>query len=361
MKIIYCIFLFSLISKVVFGQIGTNDGYPVFDHLVWSDEFDTDGSLDNNKWFHQTQLPSGGSWYNGEQQHYTERDENTYIKDGSLNLVAIKESFTDQGVTKNYTSARLNSKFAFTYGKIEVRAKLPSGIGTWPAIWTLGKNINERGAYWNNEGFSTTSWPACGEIDIMEHWGSNQNFVQSATHTPSSSGNTQNKGGQTIATASSEFHIYTLEWFTNKLIFSVDDKVHYTYQPSIFDNSTWPFDKEQYLLLNVAIQSSITSAFTQATMEVDYVRIYQEDSGSSSILNVENMQLSAFPNPVQDFLHFKTNAGIKSISVFDLSGRILLISTLNTKSIDLSSLNSGTYLVKVAIDNSVKTIKIMKK
>lgn len=104
---------------------------------------------------------------------------------------------------------------------MEVRAKLPTGSGTWPAIWMLGKNINEDGAYWDNEGFGTTNWPACGEIDIMEHWGSNQNFVQSAMHTPSSFGGTVNHGGQTILTASSEFHVYSLDWYEDKWCFEL--------------------------------------------------------------------------------------------------------------------------------------------
>ena len=176
---------------------GTGSGTdPVYDELLWSDEFDGSGEIDASKWFHQTQIPSGGSWYNGEIQHYTDRTANTYVSNGALHLVAKKETFTNQGVTKQYTSARLNSKFAFTYGKVEVRAILPTGVGTWPAIWMLGKNITEAGAYWQTEGYGTTSWPACGEIDIMEHWGANQNFVQSAMHTPSSSGGTVNHGGQ---------------------------------------------------------------------------------------------------------------------------------------------------------------------
>ena len=175
-------------------------------NLVWADEFNTDGSIDQEKWFHQTQLPNGYSWYNNELQHYTDEIENTYVSNGTLKIVAIKENYTDQGHTKQYTSARLNSKFAFTYGKVEVRAKLPTGQGTWPAIWTLGKNITEPGAYWFNQGFGTTGWPSCGEIDIMEHWGSNQNYVQSATHTPSSYGGTVNHGGQVLPTASTQFH-----------------------------------------------------------------------------------------------------------------------------------------------------------
>jgi beta-glucanase (GH16 family) len=257
--------------KVLKGKETTE---PNEEGLVWSDEFDTNGAVDPTKWFHQTKLPAGGSWYNGEIQHYTNRTDNANVSDGILYLVAKKESFADQGHTKQYTSARLNSKFAFKYGKVKVRAKLPTGIGTWPAIWTLGKNITEAGGYWTND-FGTTAWPACGEIDIMEHWGSNQNYVQSAMHTPSSHGATINHGGQSIATASSEFHIYELDWNSERMIFSVDGNIHYTYNPAIKDSNTWPYEGEQYLLLNIAIQPSIASSFTEDAMEIDYVRVYQ--------------------------------------------------------------------------------------
>ena len=188
--------------------------------------------------------------------------------------MAKKEPFTDQGVTKQYTSARLNSKFAFKYGKVEVRAKLPTGVGTWPAIWMLGKNIIEPGGFWSGT-YGTANWPACGEVDIMEHWGTNQNYVQSAMHTPSSFSSTVNLGGQTISTASSAYHIYTLVWTAEKMEFAVNGVIHYTYNPSVKNASTWPFDAEQYLLLNLAIQSNISSSFTQGAMEVDYVRVYQ--------------------------------------------------------------------------------------
>ena len=243
-------------------------------NLVWSDEFESNGAVNSEKWHHQTLLPNGYSWYNSELQHYTNRIQNSYTENGLLKIVAIKENFTDQGHTKQYTSARLNSKFSFTYGKVEVRAKLPYGVGTWPAIWTLGKNIIEPGGYWTNS-FGTTSWPACGEIDIMEHWGDNQNYVQSATHTPSSYGGTINHGGQTISTASSELHTYTLVWTAEKLVFSVDGVVHYTYNPPVKDSNTWPFDSEQYLLLNLAIAPDIIPNFTESAMEIDYVRVYQ--------------------------------------------------------------------------------------
>ncbi len=242
--------------------------------LLWSDEFDTDGAIDDGKWFHQTQIPAGGSWYNSEVQHYTNRIDNSYVSNGVLSIVAKKEDFTDQGYNKQYTSARLNSKYAFQYGRVEVRAKLPIGVGTWPAIWMLGKNITEAGGYWTDT-YGTTPWPNCGEIDIMEHWGSNQNYISSAMHTPSSYGGTINHDGQTIPTASSEFHVYELDWNADRMVFSVDGVTHYTYNPTVKDASTWPFDAPQYFLLNVAIQPSISSSFTQSAMDIDYVRVYE--------------------------------------------------------------------------------------
>ena len=235
---------------------------------------DTPSPVDESKWFHQTVLPNGNSWHNQEQQHYTNRIDNAYVSDGLLKIKAKKESFKDQGVVKQYTSARLNSKFAFTYGRVEVRAKLPKGHGTWPAIWMLSKNISEAGAYFETQGFGNQPWPDCGEIDILEHWGKKQNHAQSAVHTRSSFGNTINLGGQRVPTISSEFHIYTLDWTAEKLVFSVDGKQHYTYNPTIKNQATWPFDAPQYVLLNFAIEKVIDADFTQATFDIDYVRIY---------------------------------------------------------------------------------------
>jgi len=336
----------------------------VFDQLVWNDEFDTNGAVDGAKWFHQTQLPSGGSWYNGEIQHYTNRLDNSVVSNGFLNIIAKKETYQNQGVTKSYTSARLNSKFAFKYGRVEVRAKLPAGVGTWPAIWTLGKNANEDGGYWDLQGFGTTSWPACGEIDIMEHWGSNQNYVQSAMHTPSSFGGTINLGGQNIATASTEFHIYSVDWFVDKMVFSVDNKVHYTYQPTTLNANTWPFDKEQYLLLNIAIQSNIFSGFTQGAMEIDYVRVYKEQA----LFVNENVSIREFircsPNPVKDVftLNILENFSDAKVSIFSLLGQ--KIASFNSKettlTIDMSSYKSGIYILQILNKNENLCFKIIK-
>ena len=190
----FILFVF-LITQYSYSQVDV-----VYSDLVWSDEFNINGPINSTNWFQQTQLPNGVSWNNGEVQHYTNRIQNSYVDAGLLNIVAIKESFTDQGITKEYTSARLNSKFAFRYGRVDVRAKLPIAAGTWPAIWLLGKNINEDGAYFDAT-YGTTNWPACGEIDMMEHGifqSQPVNYIQSTLHTPSSFGNSVNNGDQFI-------------------------------------------------------------------------------------------------------------------------------------------------------------------
>lgn len=345
-------------------QVATGNN---FTQLVWADEFNGSGAIDTSKWFHQTQLPQGGSWFNGEIQHYTNRTVNTYQSNGSLHLVARREAFTDQGYTKQFTSARLNSKFTMTYGRVEVRAILPTGVGTWPAIWMLGKNINENGAYWDNQGFGTTSWPACGEIDIMEHWGNNQNFVQSAMHTPSSFGGTVNKGGQTIPTASSNFHLYALEWTPTKMIFSVDSVVHYTYQPAVRNASTWPFDLDQYILLNIAIQPGIAASFSQSTMEIDYVRVYQQGTVGINENQKENKLIVA-PNPVRDELNIlieDSRATDAQIRIVDIQGREVISQSLPIQNgkirVDnLDTLSPGLYLGSTLIGSKVNRFKFVK-
>lgn len=348
---------------------GTVPVPPVFDQLVWSDEFDGEGALDTSKWFHQTQLPLPDSWFNSEIQHYTDREDNAKVENGALSIIAKKETFTDQGHTKQFTSARLNSKFAFKYGRVEIRAKLPSGVGTWPAIWTLGKNIDENGAYWDNQGFGTTGWPACGEIDIMEHWGHNQNQVQSATHTPSSSGATVNLGGQNIPTASSAFHVYALEWTPEKLVFSVDSVAHYTYAPAEKNADTWPFDAEQYLLLNVAILPNIEPGYTASAMEVDYVRVYQQSTTVATVEVNAIKRLSHFPNPVEDELKIilpETPVQDITFNIYHLDGR--LIKTIqkaavnDTVSLDgLGKLKSGAYILNFQANGNQYSLKIFKK
>jgi beta-glucanase (GH16 family) len=325
--------------------------------LVWADEFETDGAINSTNWFHQTQLPAGGSWFNGEEQHYTNRIENSFVNSDNLNIVAIKENFTDQGETKQYTSARLNSKFAFTYGRVDVRAKLPSGNGTWPAIWTLGKNINESGAYWQTQGFGTTSWPACGEIDIMEHGLGVVNHTSSALHTPSSSGNTQNVASQEISDVAANWHIYSMNWSPNQITFLVDGVGYYTYNPAVKDANTWPFDLEQYLILNIAmggIAGTIDSGFTQSPMVIDYVRVYQNNALSIEENSINKIKL--FPNPTLDHLNFKSKTKIDKIEIFGMLGNKIFTSLNPENSLDISSFKSGIYLVNIYSGNA-KTVK----
>jgi beta-glucanase (GH16 family) len=318
-----------------------------FNTLVWSDEGDGSGMIDTSKWYHQTQLPNGNSWYNSEIQHYTDRVENSFYQDGYLYIKAIKETFTDQGVTKEHTSARLNSKFAFTYGRVEVRAALPFGVGTWPAIWTLGRNISEPGAYWQPT-HGTTGWPACGEIDIMEHWGTNQNYVSSAIHTPSSYGATVNVGGVMLDDVSNTYHIYAMEWTEDKIEFSIDGDVHYTYEPQVKNAETWPFDKPQYLLLNIAIQPSIQASFTESNMVIDYVRVYQELPTGVEEKGEQGFEL--FPNPSNGGVQVNLPPNFQggSISVNSLDGKLVSQEGNVTRlhRLDTSSLEQGMYIVQ---------------
>ncbi|MEQ8702779.1 MAG: family 16 glycosylhydrolase [Phaeodactylibacter sp.] len=355
----------AYIDEVTFE--GTLPPAPVFNQLIWSDEFDENGAVDDDKWFHQTLLPQGDSWFNGEIQHYTDRIENARVEDGVLKIEARRENFTDQGHTKQFTSTRLNSKFAFQYGRVEIRAKLPTGPGTWPALWLLGKNINEDGGYWDNEGYGTTPWPACGEIDIMEHWGTDQNHVTSATHTPSSFGNTVNVGGQTIATVSTDFHVYSLEWTAEKLVFAVDDVVHLTYNPAEKNADTWPFDAEMYFLFNVAILPSISPNFSSSAMEVDYVRVYQE--GPVSTTSAAAPQVRFFPNPVEEALTIELDeVGNNPVNVrlFDSSGRAVNASTQTANQgtftlRGLDRLTPGTYQVQLQWGRQQHTFSFVKR
>ena len=356
MKLIFLLFIF--INIITPGQFNPN-----FNTLVWNDEFSGNGIIDNNKWHHQTLLPNGNSWWNGEQQHYTNSITNSYQNNGLLSIVAKKEVFTDQGVTKNYTSARLNSKFAFTYGRIEVRAKLPSGSGTWPAIWTLGKSITENGGYWYSN-YGTTNWPACGEIDIMEHWGHNPNYVQSALHNTFSSGNTINHGGTMASDVANDFHLYAMEWTENEIKFSLDSMVFYEYNPQPKNMANWPYDEDQYLLLNIAMGStwfSIDPFFNNSKMEVDFVRIYQE-SPSNILVNNSQKDLKIFPNPFNNELNFILEQPLEQAILYSSEGRKIqcFLNEIELKNYSWNNLQTGNYLIQIINLNTSKSYKIFK-
>jgi beta-glucanase (GH16 family) len=329
----------------------------IYTDLVWADEFDTNGAIDAAKWHHQTQLPEGGNWYNGEVQHYTNRIENSSVNNGFLDITAIKESFTDQGQTKQYTSARLNSKFAFTYGRVDVRAKLPFGDGTWPAIWTLGKNINEDGGYWDNQ-YGTVGWPACGELDIMEHGLHPTNQVSVAIHTPSSYGGTVNTSIQTLADVANNFHVYSMNWSPDQITFLIDGVGFYTYNPAVKNDDTWPFYLEQYLLLNIAMGGNggaIDPNFSQSSMVIDYVRVYQNTTASTE--DVFANKFSVYPNPSSDVLNIRTNEPIDKVELYNTIGQLIVAK--KTTNINISSINIGVYILKIYSGKRIVTKKVM--
>ena len=334
-----------------------------YTNLVWEDNFDIQGAVNPTKWHHQTQvIIPGQGWANGEKQHYTNRIDNSFVDDtGLLNIVAKKETYTDQGLTKQYTSARLNSKFAFTYGRVDVRAKLPIESGTWPAIWMLGKNIYEDGGYWSASSGSA-SWPACGEIDIMEHGifpNEDINYISSALHTPCCNGGNPNKGGTIASDLANEYHIYSVNWSPDQITFLLDGVGFYTYNPAVKDATTWPFFEDQYLLLNVAmggIAGAIDASFTQSSMLIDYVKVYQADPLSvEDHFKFENT-VRVFPNPANETIYIVSQEKQTRVALYDVYGKLVLKKENSTKRVDVSSLNPGVYFLEI-YSNTEKAVK----
>ena len=230
------------------------------DVLVWADEFDTDGAPCSENWSFELGTGNNG-WGNGEAQYYTDDPSNVVVSDGVLKITAKAESF--QG--SDYTSGRLktNQNFDFTFGRVEARAKLPTGGGTWPAIWMLGSD------------YQTNTWPACGEMDIMEHVGNNQDEIFSSLHYPGNSGGNAISQSINVPGASEEFHVYGLEWTEDEIKFSVDGNVYHT----VANTQLLPFDSDFFIILNVAMGGSfggnIHPSFESSSMEIDYIRVYQ--------------------------------------------------------------------------------------
>ncbi len=230
-----------------------------FSQLVWSDEFNVDGAPDSTKWSYD--LGNNG-WGNYEEQYYTNRTNNAIVQKGVLKIIAQKENYENA----KYTSARLHSykKFMFQYGKVEVRAKVPMGVGTWPAVWMLGETFHPK-----------SKWPQCGEIDILEHVGRQQNKVYGTLHYPERYGDNGNGLTTMIPTASTEFHLYQLEWSPKTITISVDNVPFFTFK----NKKKFPFNHNFFLLMNMALGGhfgqTIDPNFTSATLEIDYIRVYQ--------------------------------------------------------------------------------------
>ena len=261
--------------------------YSFNNELVWSDEFDQDGPVLQDNWNVETIPPNNGSWWNGELQFYTDKEDNISVEEGLLKITAKYESYEG----KNYTSARINTqdKFEFTYGRVEMRAKLPNWEGMWPAFWLLGANIDEIG------------WPNCGELDILEHGdyvkdstSNDPGLISSAVHygPQDYSRQTTNVPGKIffdtgqerfirsekiIEKPFEEYHTYSMQWAPDKIQFFIDEEMHLEF-PMQSQHS--PFDKPFFLLLNLAVgghwtDGYVASGFTEVTYEIDYVRVYQ--------------------------------------------------------------------------------------
>ncbi len=234
--------------------------------LVWSDEFDTPGLPDPNKWGYDV---GGNGWGNNEREYYTNaRPENARVENGHLVIEARKESFSGS----NYTSARLltKNKAAWTYGIFEIRAKIPSGKGTWPAIWTLSDH-------------NPLNWPDDGELDIMEEVGFNPNVIYGTAHNKSYNGaNGLQKGGNmNVPTAQDSFHVYKMEWTIHQIDWYVDSVKYFTYTDPGSGASAWPYYNDFFIILNIAVggnwggQQGIDDSIFPQQMLVDYVRVYQ--------------------------------------------------------------------------------------
>ncbi|MCF0053316.1 glycoside hydrolase family 16 protein [Dyadobacter sp. LJ53] len=234
----------------------------------WQDEFNYSGKPDPQKWNYD--LGDHG-WGNNELQNYTDKIENAKVEDGHLIIEAIK----GKSGKVNYSSARLVSKGKgdFLYGKFEIRAKLPKGRGTWPAIWMLASENN-----YGNKG-----WPDNGEIDIMEHVGFDQNKIHGNIHTKAFNHSIgTNKGNNVvIETVSDEFHTYSCEWTPESVKILLDGKDYFTFSKEAgYDWAQWPFDKPFHLILNIAVggnwggQKGVDDSIFPRKMEIDYVRVY---------------------------------------------------------------------------------------
>lgn len=234
--------------------------------LVWSDEFDAAGLPDAAKWTYDV---GGNGWGNNELEYYTSgRTENARVENGHLVIEARKESYSG----RNYTSARLltKNKAAWTYGRFEIRAKIPRGKGIWPAIWTLSAN-------------NPMTWPDDGELDIMEYVGFTPHMIYGTAHNKSYNGANGLQKGNSISIASAEdsFHVYKMEWSQKVIDWYVDDTKYFTYADPGMGFTAWPYYKDFFMILNVAVggnwggaQGIDDSIFPQQ-MLVDYVRVYQ--------------------------------------------------------------------------------------
>ena len=249
--------------------------------LFWNDEFNGTGLVDDSKWNYEE-----GMIRNRESQYYTrKRSENARQENGTLIIESRKEVFKDA----QYTSASLTTarKQSFLYGRVEVRTKLPTGKGTWPAIWMLGNAIRQVG------------WPTCGEIDIMENVGYDPTLIHANIHTKAYNHVMKNnKGGSIEAEAPwQQFHLYAIEWYADRIDFFMDDHRYFSFSNEGTGSDVWPFSMPHYLILNTAIGGSwggeegIDDSIFPQQFVIDYVRIYEQQNLDKTMKNFKKQHL----------------------------------------------------------------------
>jgi beta-glucanase (GH16 family) len=250
-------------------------------YTVFADEFNYDGAPASLSWNFET---GAGGWGNNELQNYTNSRENSYVSNGTLKIHAKKSS------TGVWTSARMVTagKASWKYGRFEIRAKLPSGRGTWPAIWMMPQNSTYGG------------WPNSGEIDIMEHVGYEPGKVHGTIHTEAYNHKigTQRGGSVLVDEVHTQFHIYSIEWTPDKITWFVDDEEYYSFRNPNLSYKEWPFDQPFFLILNIAIGGDwggamgIDPALSEAVMEIDYVRVYQTLLPDFEVVGPNNVEMN---------------------------------------------------------------------
>jgi beta-glucanase (GH16 family) len=248
------------------GGYSTPNSYAGYT-LVWSDEF-SGTSIDLNAWNQELGNGTGG-WGNNELESYTNSTKNNFVSNGNLIIEARKEPMGGF----NYSSARMTTqnKKTFKFGRIDIRAKLPVGKGIWPALWMLGSNI------------TSVSWPACGEIDIMELIGTYPSRVYSTMHWKNAAGAHASKGTSYDSTSgdfSQQFHVFSIVWTQDLIKSYVDDKLYLTVSNTDVGASNYPFNANQFFIFNVAVGGTWPGSPDAATpfpqrMFVDYVRVFQ--------------------------------------------------------------------------------------
>lgn len=325
--------------------------------LVWSDEFDGD-ALNTSYWNYD--LGNGASgWGNNELEYYTSRPENIKVENGKLIITARNESYSGY----NYTSARIHTKNKayWKYGRIEMKAKLPKGKGTWPAFWMLPQQ----------QLYGSNYWPDNGEIDIMEYVGYQPGFIYGSVHTHQNYGGNSVTGHIEYSGVEDDFHVYAIEWTEDNIKYYVDSYYYTHYYRPVDQWNYWPFNQNFFILLNFAVGGNwggaqgVDNTIFPQTYEIDYVRVYSLATDAETT-DLDKLNISVFPNPTDRFINISMKNNLDKdylVTVYDLLGRIVVTPEIyreDDAQIDLQNLNAGIYILKVNQNNSTKTFKIIK-